>query len=338
MKIGFFELEGWEKAAIESRLAGQELFFSGDKITVAQLPERKDFEMLSVFVNSRLDARALTAFPDLKHISTRSTGYDHIDLAECKKRGISVSFVPGYGDNTVAEFAFGLLINLTRKQYQCIDQVKETGSFSLTGLRGTDLAGKTLGVIGTGRIGRKMIKICKSFEMNVIAYDPYPDEKSAAELGYSYVSLENLLRQSDAVTLHCLYTPQNHHLINKGNISLMKKGSYLINTARGPLVETEAIAWAIQQGILAGAGLDVLEEEGETKDELFHLASGHPKEEELRTIIMNHALMKMPNVLITPHNAFNSQEALIRILDIALGSIVSLTAKGEVTNSVPELK
>ena len=337
MKIGFFELEGWEKSAIEAQLVGHELFMTANKVTALELPEQRDIEVLSVFVNSRIDAEVLNALPNLKYVITRSTGYDHIDLSECKKRGIPVSFVPGYGDNTVAEFAFGLLINLTRKIYQGIDRIKETGSFSLVGLRGVDLAGKTLGVIGTGRIGKKMIKICKGFEMNVIAFDPFPDTKAAAELGYTYVPFEDLLKQSDVITLHCMYTPQTHHLINKNNISLLKKGSFLVNTARGPLVETEAITMAITQGILAGAGMDVLEEEGETKDELFHLTNGHPKEEELRTIIMNNALMKMPNVLITPHNAFNSQEALVRILNFALGSITSFT-KGEVTNAVPEVK
>lgn len=337
MKIGFFELEGWEKSAIETQLAGHDLFLSGDKVTALEMPDRRDFEVLSVFVNSRVDAAVLDAFPNLKYVITRSTGYDHIDLAECKKRGIPVSFVPGYGDNTVAEYAFGLMVNLTRKMYQSIDQIKETGSFNLTGMRGVDLAGKTLGVIGTGRIGKKMIKISKGFEMNVVAFDPFPDAKAAAELGYTYVPFEDLLKQSDVITLHCLYTPQTHHLINKTNINLLKKGSFLVNTARGPLVETEAITMAITQGILAGAAMDVLEEEGETKDELLHLAKGHPKEEELRTMILNHAMMKMPNVLITPHNAFNSQEALARILNFALGSITSFT-KGEITNAVPELK
>ncbi len=337
MKIGFFELEGWEKEQITSRLTGHDLILSAEKITALELPEQRDFEAISVFVNSRIDAAVLDALPNLKCISTRSTGYDHIDLSECKKRDIAVSFVPGYGDNTVAEFAFGLLVNLTRKMYQSINQVKETGSFNLTGLRGVDLAGKTLGVIGTGRIGKKMIKICKGFEMNVIASDPFPDEKAAAELGFSYVPLEELLRQADMITLHCVYTPQTHHLINKSNISLMKKGSYIVNSARGGLIETEAMVSALEQGILAGVGLDVLEEEGETKDELFHLANGHPKEEELRTIIMNHALMKMPNVLITPHNAFNSQEALARILNTTLDSVASFT-QGTTVNSVPELK
>lgn len=337
MRIGFFELESWEKAAIESRLAGNDLFLTGDGITGMEIPGRRDFEAISVFVNSRIDAKVLDALPSLRYVATRSTGYDHIDIAECKKRGIAVSFVPGYGDNTVAEFTFGLLVNLTRKIYQSIDRIKEAGSFNLSGLRGVDLAGKTLGVIGTGRIGKKMIKIAKGFEMNVIAYDPFPDEKSAAELGYQYVSFEDILKNSDILTLHCLYNSQTRHMINKGNISLLKKGAYLVNTARGGLVETEALVSALEQGILAGAALDVLEEEGETREEIAHIAKGHPNEEELKTILMNHALMRMPNVLITPHNAFNSQEALMRILDMSLDNIDSF-AKGEMINSVPELK
>ncbi len=337
MKIGFFELEGWEKSGIESALDGNELFLSGNKITGIELPDRRDFEAVSVFVNSRIDAKVLDALPDLKYISTRSTGYDHIDIAECRKRGIGVSFVPGYGDNTVTEFTFGLMVNLTRKIYQGIDQIKETGSFNLSGLRGVDLAGKTLGVIGTGRIGKKMIKIAKGFEMNVIAYDPFPDEKSAGELGYRYAGLDEVLAYSDIVTLHCPYTPQTHHMINAANMNKFKKGAYLVNTARGGLVETEALVSALKQGILAGAAMDVIEEEGETKDELTLLTDGHPNEKELKTVLMNHALMKMPNVLVTPHNAFNSQEALVRILDTTIENILSFK-KGEALNSVPELK
>ena len=337
MRIAFFELEGWEKSGIETALAGHDLFLTGNKITGMELPERRDFEAISVFVNSKIDAVVIEALPDLKYISTRSTGYDHIDLVECKKRGIAVTFVPGYGDNTVAEFTFGLLTNLTRKIYQGIDQIKETGSFNLSGLRGVDLAGKTLGVIGTGRIGKKMIKISKGFEMNVIAYDPFPDEKFASELGYRYVSLEELLKNSDVITLHCLYNQQTHHMLNKDNIGLIKKGAYLVNTARGGLVETAALMSALEQGILAGAAMDVLEEEGETKDELTLIGKNHPNEEELKTVLMNHKMMRMPNVLITPHNAFNSQEALMRILNMSLESVSGFT-NNEIKHPVPELK
>ncbi|MBU6141557.1 hydroxyacid dehydrogenase [Patescibacteria group bacterium] len=335
MKIGFFELEGWEQDQITAALPVHELSFSKERITAGSLPERRDLEVLSIFVNSRLDAQALSAFPDLKCIATRSTGYDHIDLAECKKRGIAVLYVPGYGDNTVAEFAFGLLLNLTRHLYRAIDEIKRSGSFALADLRGVDLAHKTIGVIGTGRIGKKMIKICKGFEMDVIAADPYPDAKAAAELGFTYVSFEDLLKRSDVITFHCLYTPQNKHLLNRNNIGFMKKGAYVINTARGALIETGALVSALKRGELAGAGLDVLEEENETKASLSGSAPEGLSEEALQTVALNKELMQMPNVLVTPHTAFNSQEALVRILTTALGDITAFTA-GQIVNQVPD--
>jgi len=242
--------------------------------------------------------------------------------------------VPGYGDNTVAEFTFGLILNLTRKLYQSIDQIKETGSFSLTGLRGVDIKGKTIGIVGTGRIGREVVRIAKGFGMDILAYDPRPDAAFAQETRFSYVTLDELFSRSDIVSLHCPYNNDTHHLINKTNIGKIKKGAYLVNTARGPIVETEALVEALQKGILAGAGLDVLEEEGETKDELTILALGHPQQEELKTMLENHILMRMPNVLVSPHNAFNSKEALERILTMTLSNIKSYLS-GKPENVVP---
>ena len=334
MKIGFFEIEGWEEPVIRQNFSDADVFISKDKITPLNLPDVRDFEILSVFVNSKIDKAVLDCFPNLKFIVARSTGYDHIDIAECKARGIPVAYVPGYGDNTVAEFAFGLILNLTRKIYQGIDHIKETGSFSLQGLRGIDLKGKTLGIVGTGRIGKEMIKIAKGFGMNVVAYDPYPDQEFSASQGFTYMALEDLLRTADIISLHCPYNEKTKHLINQSNVDLIKPGAYLVNTARGGIVETDAVVHALQKGILAGFGTDVLEEEGETKDELTFLHLGHPKEEELKTILENHILMRMPNVLITPHNAFNSQEALERILKTTVENIGGFISK-EPKNLVP---
>ncbi|MDE2001858.1 MAG: hydroxyacid dehydrogenase [Patescibacteria group bacterium] len=325
MVIGFFELEGWEKDEIKEHLTKDELTFSSEKITPEHLPERRDCEVISIFVNSRITPAVLDAFPNLKYITTRSTGFDHIDLAECKKRGITVSYVPGYGNNTVAEFAFGLLLSLTRNLYPAIDEIKQSGSYDLSHLRGMDLAGKTLGVIGTGRIGQKAIKIAKGLEMNVIAADPYPNNAAAEELGYTYVPLDMLLAKSDAVTIHCLYTPDTHHLLDKENIPLMKKGAYLVNTARGAIIETEALVAALKNGTLAGAALDVLEAEPETK----HPASADAAitdPETKKLVALNRDMMQMPNVLITPHTAFNTAEAVRRILDKTLESIDAFTA------------
>jgi len=166
-----------------------------------------------------------------------------------------------------------------------------------------------------------MIKIAKGFDMNVLAFDPFPNLDFAKANNFNYVSLEDLLKNSDIISIHCPLNKETHHLINKNNIKFIKKGAYLINTARGGIVETDALILALEKGILAGAGLDVLEEEGETKDELNLLTVAHPREQELRIILQNHILMKMPNVLITPHNAFNSQEALERILQTTIQNI-----------------
>ncbi|MBI3671624.1 hydroxyacid dehydrogenase [Candidatus Azambacteria bacterium] len=285
------------------------------------MPEKRDFEILSVFVDSKISSEVLEKFPNLKFLTTRSTGFDHIDLKACEKRNIPVSYVPGYGDNTVAEFAFGLILSLTRKIYESVDRIKETGKFDFHNLKGVDIKDKTLGVIGTGRIGKETIKIAKGFSMNVIAFDPYPDLSFQKDAGFEYLSLEELLKRSDIITLHCPYTPQTHHLINKESIELIKKGAYLINTARGQIVETEALVEALDRGILAGAGLDVLEEEGEIQDELNFLTKGHPKADDMKVMLYDHVLMRMPNVLITPHNAFNSQEALERILHTTIENI-----------------
>jgi len=333
MKIGFFEIEGWEEPIIREELKDHEIVISKEKISSLSLPEKRDFEILSVFIDSRMDRETLSAFPALKFMATRSTGYDHLEIEAFKERKIPISYVPGYGDNTVAEFTFGLMFCLMRKMYQSIDQVKETGSFSLDGLRGNDLNGKTLGIVGVGRIGREMIKIASALGMKIMAHDPFPDERLASEMKFTYASLEDTLAHSDILSLHCPLNEKTRHLINQKNIKYMKKGAYLVNTARGGVVETEALVQALQEGILAGAALDVLEEEGDTKDELSLLTASHPKEAELRTILENHILMRMPNVLVTPHNAFNSEEALRRILEITITNIKGFLA-GNIPNEV----
>ncbi len=337
MKIAFFGLEGWEEEIIKKYLPEDEIHLSKNNLDENNIPEETDFEIISVFINSAITEKVLNSFPNLKFITTRSTGFDHIDLEACKKRNVTVSYVPGYGDNTVAEFTFGLLLSLTRKIYQAIDQIKESGSFGLSGLRGIDIKGKTIGVVGTGRIGREVIKIAKGFSMNIIAYDPYPNEAFQKEIAFEYVSFENLLKNSDIITLHCPHTPQTHHLINKGNINLIKKDAYLINTARGGLIETEALIEALNNGILSGAGLDAIEEEGTIKKDIHFLEEPHKDKEKLKTVLYDHMLMKMPSVLMTPHNAFNSQEALKRILNTTLDNIKAFEDDTPV-NIVPEQK
>ena len=322
MKVGFFEINKNEREALGERFKENELYFSEDKLDKEHLTASADFDVVSIFVGSKIDKEVLGNLPNLKYIATRSMGYDHIDLEECVKRNVLVSNAPHYGGNTVAEWTFALILNLLRKVYKAIDQIKETGSFNTENLQGVELAGKTIGVIGTGRIGKEVVRIGKVFGMNVIAFDVNQDLEFAKTTGFVYEDkLENLLEKSDIVSLHVNYSETTHHLINKENIKFIKKGGYLINTARGPVIETEALVWALSEKILAGAGLDVLEEEGVIKDELDFLTRGHPQEHNLKTILQDHVLMKMDNVLITPHNAFNSKEAVKRILDTTIENV-----------------
>ena len=333
MRIGFFEAEGWDEAKFKAAFPSDEVVWIKESLTEEVIPEGKDFDIVSVFVGSMVTDAVLAQFPNLKFLTTRSVGFDHVDVAAAKARGIAVAYVPGYGDNTVAEYAFGLLLSLTRNLYQAIERVKMAGSFSSEGLRGIDIKGKTIGIIGTGRIGREMISIAKGFGMNVIAYDLFPNTAAATELGFSYVPLSDLLATADIVSVHCPLTDETHHLLNRDNLMTMKRGSFFVNTARGGIVETDGLVAAIEAGVIRGAALDVIEEERETKDELDFLTHEHHIED-FRTVVENHMLMKMPNVLISPHNAANTQEALDRILAITIGNIQGFET-GTSKNFVP---
>lgn len=334
MKIVYFYNEDWEMAYVKERLFEQEFVFL--KGTTTDHPEIYDpeAEVLSVFVNSPVTKTELDRFPNLKHIATRSTGFDHVDCAEAKARGITVSYVPAYGENTVAEFAMALLLTVSRKMYECIKKVQDEGLFSQVGLRGFDLKGKTIGILGTGRIGAHMIRMAKGFDMKVIAYDAYPKESLAAELGFTYAPFDDLLMQSDIVSLHLPYMPATHHIINMESIKKMKRGSVLINTARGGLVETEALAYGLREGILVGVGLDVLEEESFVEDEAKLLFGAHPNEASLKTLLANHYLIDHPRAIIAPHNAFNTDEAIRRILDTMTENLKAFE-KGQTVNLVP---
>ncbi len=327
-KIAFFELEDWEKPIIADRLKGHNIKSSSGELNKNNLPKIKDIDVLSIFIYSKITKEILDRLPKLKLIATRSTGYDHIDIVGCKKRNIKIANVPTYGENTVAEHTFALILSLSRKIHKSYERTVR-GDFTLDGLRGFDLKGKTIGVIGTGNIGRHVLRIAKGFEMNILASDVKQDKKLAKKLGFKYVSLDYLLANSDIITLHVPYMKATHHLINKDNIKKIKKSAMLINTARGGIVETEALVQALDKGILSAAGLDVLEEEFFIKEETQLLSKQFPATCDLKTLLQNHILLKRDNVLITPHNAFNSNEALMRILDTTLANIKAFASKKE---------
>ncbi len=325
-KIAFFEVEPWEVDYLKPRLDNFDLKFFEDKLNLSDLKKISDIDILSPFIYSKIDKNIIKSLPSLKYITTRSTGFDHIDLKTCQSKNILVSNVPTYGENTVAEHTFALILSLSRKIYPSINRTKN-GDFSLDGLRGFDLKGKTLGVVGIGNIGRHVVRIAKGFEMNVLAYDLQEDKKFAEEAGFKYVSLEHLFGNSDIVTFHVPYNKFTHHLVNLKTLKLFKKGSYLINTSRGGVCDTTALLKGLERGIFAGLGLDVLEEEHSIKEERELLTSAFKKNCDLKTVLENHILINQPNVVITPHNAFNSQEALTRILETTIKNIKSFTNK-----------
>ncbi|HEU4396708.1 MAG TPA: NAD(P)-dependent oxidoreductase, partial [Actinomycetota bacterium] len=216
--------------------------------------------VLSVFVGSRVDQATLDACPDLRLVATRSTGYDHVDLAACTARGVAVANVPTYGENTVAEHTFALILALSRNVHKAWVRTQR-GDFSIQGLQGFDLRGRTIGLIGVGHIGLHTAKIARGFGMRVLASDPRPQPLLAELVGFRYVELDELVASADIVSLHAPLVPATRHLVDRELLKRFKRGALLVNTARGGLVDTEALLWALDEGILAGAGLDVLEGE-----------------------------------------------------------------------------
>ncbi|MGC8651339.1 MAG: NAD(P)-dependent oxidoreductase [Minisyncoccia bacterium] len=334
-KIAFLETSEWERGYLKnypSFLAQTDLL--EEALTLENVSRFQDYEIISGFINSQFSKEIIKQLPNLKLVVTRSTGFDHIDLKTCQEKGILVANVPSYGSHTVAEYTFGLLLCLIRKIYDAYHRVRETGGFDLKGLTGRELFGKTLGVIGTGKIGTNVIKIANGFGMKILAYDKYPNDELEQQLDFDYVGLEDLLKQSDVITLHVPYNTENHHLLNKDNIKLIKQGAYLINTSRGGVMETEALYQSLKSGQIAGAALDVLEEEREIKEEQELLAKGKITEsDKLKTTLLNHIFIDLDNVIVTPHNAFNTEEALENILITSIEDIESYL-KGKPINLV----
>lgn len=320
-KIGFFGVKSWEKEIIEKEIVKLDTFGIGifkDEVQ-DNLEMAAKYEILSVFIYSKMDKEVLDKLPNLKMIATRSTGVDHIDLEECKKRKIVVMSVPVYGSETVAEHAMALLLAITKK-IVVAHQAVEDGEFNPEGLTGVDLAGKTLGVIGVGKIGQNMVRIARGFRMKVLGVERVRDEKLEKKLGYKTVDLETCLRESDFVSLHVPNLPETFHLINMKNIKLMKPGSYLVNTSRGPVIETEALVWGLNHKILAGVGLDVTEEEDKVEC-VSVVMDDKTKRDDLKEIISFHLLRDRDDVVFTPHNAFNTKEAIGRIIETTVENI-----------------
>jgi D-lactate dehydrogenase len=324
LKLGFFEVQEWEAPLLQQKLTGNEVKFNKETLTEANVESVKDFDAISVFIYSKLDSTMIDKLEKTRLIATRSTGFEHIDLEACRRRGITVCNVPAYGEETVAEHTFALLLSLSRMINDSYERTRQ-GDFECGGVPGFDLNGKVLGVLGTGRIGTKVIEIAHGFRMEVLAYDKFPNVNLADALGFTYVDWPELLKRSDVVTLHLPLNKETYHFLNKDTINSMKQGAVVINTARGALIDTQALTEALQNGHLRGAGLDVLEEETLIREEAQLLLDNMPREQ-LATMLRTHILLRLRNVVITPHCAFNSKESLERLVNGTIDNIEAFAA------------
>lgn len=335
MKIAYVTPYLGEEDIVNELLADHEVAYYGEPITDEVPEELRDAAVLSVFVDSRVSAEMIDSMPNLQVLALRSTGYDHIDVAHAQERGIAVANVPHYGSQTVAEYAFGLMLTLSRRIYSAYDLLRREGMVDVPGCEGFDLCGKTLGVVGTGAIGRRVCEMAKGFRMRVIAFDLFPNEEFAAQVGIEYRSYDEVLEQADIVTFHVPATDDNHHMLNGENIARMKPGACVINTARGSLIDTIALVYAVKSGHLGGAGIDVFEGEQYIKDEMQLLMPGGEKIEPpvWRAFVADHELIDHERVIVTPHLAFNTKEAKREITETTVQNIQSGLA-GEVENPV----
>lgn len=304
MKVGWFDAQ-------EEKLKDYETF--KESLTEENC-EGLDFDTVSVFASSELTGKVLEEIRP-EAVVTRSTGFDHIDLEKAEELGIEVYNVPHYGSNTVAEHAFGLLLALSKKIPQAEKRTHK--EFSYEGLEGFELKDKKFGVIGTGEIGQKAVKMAKGFEMEVIAYDPFEKEGLEEELDFMYVSFEDLIDQADIISIHCPLTEENHHLLSEKEFEEMDVNA-LINTARGGLIDSEAVLKALKNGSVDYAGLDVLEMEKEMREIEDITDETEFCSDEFGA---NCELIERDDVIVTPHSAFNTQEAKKRIFETSIRNI-----------------
>jgi D-lactate dehydrogenase len=322
MKIAVFSSKPYdEKSFLQTNATfNHEMVFFKEHLTEKTCALAEGFDAVCVFVNDKLDASLLEilASYQIRAIALRCAGFNNVDLVAAKRLKIPVVRVPAYSPHAVAEHALALILTLNRKTHRAYNRVRE-GNFALEGLLGFDLYGKTVGVIGTGKIGLTVVQILKGFGCRLLGYDVYPSDECKA-LGLEYVSLETLYSQADVITIHCPLTPETQHLINEKAINHMKPGVMLINTSRGAIVDTAAIIEGLKCQKIGALGLDVYEEE----NELFF-------EDWSESIIQDDVfsrLLTFPNVLITAHQAFFTQEALSKIATITLQNLTDIETSG----------
>ncbi|MEX2501891.1 MAG: 2-hydroxyacid dehydrogenase [Trueperaceae bacterium] len=314
MKIAVFSTKPYDQRFLRQAndRFGHELTFLEPRLTAATASLASGHDAVCAFVNDVLDAAALTVLADLgvRVVALRSAGFNHVDLDAAQRLGLEVVRVPAYSPHAVAEHALALILALNRKIYRAYNRVRE-GNFALDGLIGFDLHGKTVGVVGTGKIGATFARIAHGLGCRVLALDPYPSSELDGVV--AYVDQDALFAESDVVSLHCPLTPGTHHLIDDEAIARMKPGVTLINTSRGRLVDTRAVIEGLKEGRIGLLGLDVYEEEG---DLFFEDLSNRVIRDDVFS-----RLLTFPNVLITGHQGFFTEEALRNIAETTLANV-----------------
>lgn len=309
MKIVRFSSFQDTEALFTNTIIGHESVFVPEALSPQNVHLAADAEIVTVFVDCDVSKVIIDQLPHTKLLITESTGVDHIDMAYAAEKGIKVVSIPGYGTVAVAEFAFALLLDLSRHITDAVNVIRNKENFDTHGVRGFDLCGKTLGVLGTGRIGKHSIEIAHGFGMKVVAFDAYQDSTLVESDMFKYVDLKTLAATADIITIHVPYSPETHHLLNAELFATMKKGVVIINTARGEIIDTTALIGALKSGQVAGAGLDVLESEHSLHNEDDVILKSQDHSDDALRVLGDHVLMHMPNVIVTPHIAFHSREA-----------------------------
>ena len=317
MKIAFFDTKPYDKQSFEQYASDDlKLKFFETKLNIDTADLARGCDVVCIFVNDTADATVIDKLYDLgvKVLALRCAGYNNVDVKHAYGK-IHVVHVPAYSPYAVAEHTMAMLLTSIRRIHKAYIRTKDF-NFSLSGLTGFDLYGKTVGVIGTGKIGRVFIDICLGFGMKVLAYDKFPTENAPCE----YVELDRLFAESDIISLHCPLTPETHHIIDEKSISKMKKGVVILNTSRGALIDADALLDGIKSRKIGAACLDVYEEES---DIFFEDFSGHIVDDDTLA-----RLISMPNVIVTSHQAFLTEEALGNIAETTISNIKEISENG----------
>lgn len=336
VKLVFFDLDEREQDVVRDAFAhesGYEIDMHSEPLTSDNASFARDADGIGIFVASHATREALDQMPNLQVVAAMSTGFDNIDVDACRERNIAVCNVPSYGANTVAEYAFGLILALARK-FRPMFARTARGDFSRAGLVGMDIAGKTLGLVGTGRIGSHLARIAHGAGMNVVAYDPHPKPDLTRDYNVRYTDLDDIFRQADVISLHVPYMESTRHLVNAERLRLAKDTALLINTSRGGVVDTRAVAVALNEGRIGGVALDTFEGEEVWIEEEF-AGMDVPPATELEEALESFSILHSDRAILSPHNAFNTREALERILVTSIENITAFFA-GHPQNVVAE--